>query len=135
MARMRWMCRLIASIALAIATLVCALGMTFLGAETVRAATKHSGLPDVHLRPLAQRSDIVAADGSLLSALYEEGRQPVKLASGPKVLVDPPASREDSGFYEHEGVSVRGLVRAAKSNASSGAVEQGGSTITQQLVK
>jgi penicillin-binding protein 1A len=132
---MRWIARLIASIAVAIATLTCALGITFLGAETVRAATQHDGLPDVHLRPLAQRSEIVAADGSLLSALYEEDRQPVSLQAVPKVLVDAVVSTEDSAFYEHDGVSVRGLFRAAKANATSGAVEEGGSTITQQLVK
>src|SRR4051812_26711119 len=124
MARMRWMARLVASIAIATATLLCALGMTFLGAQTVRSATKHDGLPDVHLRPLAQRSEIVAADGSLLSALYEEDRQPVPITAVPKVLVDAVVSTEDSGFYEHEGVSVRGLVRAARRNASSGAVEE-----------
>src|SRR4051812_14357960 len=132
---MRWMARLFGSIVIAITTLSCAMGMTFRGAQTVRAATKHDGLPDVHLRPLAQRSEIVAADGSLLSALYEEDRQPVPFAAVPKVLVDAVVSVEDSGFYEHEGVSVRGLVRAARKNATSGAVEEGGSTITQQLVK
>ena len=129
------MCRLVASIAVATATLACALGMTYLGASTVRAATKHDGLPDVNLRPLAQRSEIVAADGSLLSALYEEDRIPVPLSAVPKVLVDAVVAVEDSAFYEHEGVSVRGLVRAAKRNAMSGAVEEGGSTITQQVVK
>src|SRR3954463_15853599 len=110
MARMRWMCRLIASIAIAVATLLCALGMTFLSAETVRAATRHKGLPDVHLRPLAQRSEIVAADGSLLSALYEEDRTPVPLSAVPAVLVDAVVSVEDSAFFEHEGVNVRALV-------------------------
>src|SRR4051812_7455236 len=135
MARVRLMARLVASIAIANATLLCALGMTFLGAQTVRAATKHDGLPDIHLRPLAQRSEIVAADGSLLSALYEEDRQPVPLSAVPQVLVNAVLSTEDSAFYEHDGVSVRGLVRAARRNAASGAVEEGGSTITQQLVK
>jgi penicillin-binding protein 1A len=135
MARMRWMARLVASIAVATASLLAALGITFLGAETVRAATQHKGLPDVHLRPLAQRSEIVAADGSLLSALYEEDRTPVPLSSVPTVLIDAVVSVEDSAFFEHEGVSVRGLVRAARQNATSGAVEEGGSTITQQLVK
>ena len=135
MARMRWMCRLIASIALAIATLFCALGMTFLGAETVRATTKHDGLPDVHLRPLAQRSEIVAADGSLLSALYEEDRQPVPSTRCRRCSSTPSCPSRTDAFYEHEGVNVRALVRAAKRNATSGAVEEGGSTITQQLVK
>ena len=132
---MRWLARLVAAIAVATAILGSGLGMTFLGAETVRKATVHKGLPEVELRPLAQRSEIFAADGSLLSALYEEDRVPVRLGDVPKVLRDAVIAVEDSAFFEHQGVSVRGLVRAVKTNVSSGEVAEGGSTITQQLVK
>ena len=132
---MRWLVRLVAAIALATATLLSLLGITVLGTNTVRSATVHRGLPDVDLQPLAQRSEILAADGSLLSALFEEDRVSVPLDQVPKVLVDAVLAVEDSSFYEHRGVSVRGLVRAVKTNVSSGEVEQGGSTITQQLVK
>ena len=132
---MRWFARLVAAIAVATAILGSGLGMTFLGAETVRKATVHKGLPDVELRPLAQRSEIFAADGALLSALYEEDRVPVALSAVPQVLRDAVIAVEDSAFFEHEGVSVRGLVRAVRTNVSSGEVAEGGSTITQQLVK
>jgi penicillin-binding protein 1A len=132
---MRWVARLAAAIVVATAILAAGIGMTLLGATTVRAASVHDGLPDVALRPLAQRSEILAADGSLLSAMYEEDRVAVPLAEVPKQLVDAVIEVEDSAFYEHEGVSVRGLVRAARANASSGEVAEGGSTITQQLVK
>jgi penicillin-binding protein 1A len=132
---MRWLVRLAAAIALATATLAAGLGITLVGAQTVRAATVHRGLPDIDLRPLAQRSEILAADGSLLSALYEEDRVSVPLDKVPPVLVDAVLSVEDSSFYEHHGINVRGMLRAAKSNLSAGEVEQGGSTITQQLVK
>src|SRR5688500_3510769 len=132
---MRWFARLVAAIAVATAILGSGLGMTFLGAETVRKASVHKGLPDVELRPLAQRSEIFASDGSLLSALYEEDRVPVPLSAVPEVLRDAVIAVEDSAFFEHQGVSVRGLVRAVKTNVSSGEVAEGGSTITQQLVK
>ena len=42
---------------------------------------------------------------------------------------------EDRGFYEHSGFNVRGISRAAWNNAFGGSGTQGGSTITQQLVK
>ena len=132
---MRWFARLVAAIAVATAILGSGLGVTFLGAETVRKASVHKGLPDVELRPLAQRSEILAADGTLLSALYEEDRVPVPLREVPKALRDAVIAVEDSAFFEHQGVSVRGLVRAVKTNVSSGEVAEGGSTITQQLVK
>lgn len=131
----RWLLRLVAAIGLAVALLVSLLGFTALGTDAVRAATVHRGLPDLELRPLAQRSEILAADGSLLSALFEEDRVSVPLTAVPQVLVDAVIAVEDSSFYEHRGLSVRGLVRAVKENVSSGTVEEGGSTITQQLVK
>ena len=42
---------------------------------------------------------------------------------------------EDERYYRHNGVDVRGVLRAARTNAAAGDVEQGGSTITQQYVK
>ncbi len=132
---MRWLVRLVGAIGVATAMLAGIVGLTVLSTDTVRAATVHKGLPEVDLQPLAQRSEILAADGSLLSALFEEDRVPVTLDQVPQVLKDAVIAVEDSSFYEHHGVSVRGLVRAAKTNVSSGGVHQGGSTITQQLVK
>ena len=132
---MRWLVRLVAAIAVATAMLGSSVGVTFLGADTMRDATQHEGLPDIDLRPLAQRSEILAADGSLLSALYEEDRVIVPLRDVPHVLQDAVIAVEDSAFYEHQGVSVRGFVRAMRRNVSTGDVAEGGSTITQQLVK
>ncbi len=44
-------------------------------------------------------------------------------------------SAEDKDFYEHNGVSLRGLARAAWANLTGGEIQQGGSTISQQYVK
>jgi penicillin-binding protein 1A len=53
----------------------------------------------------------------------------------PDYLIDAVLSVEDRRFYEHDGVDVRGLLRAAWENLRAGRVVQGGSTLTQQLAK
>lgn len=63
-----------------------------------------------------------------------EDRIILKLEDIPKPLIDALIATEDRGFYEHHGISVRGTSRAILSNLTGGA-RQGGSTITQQLIK
>ena len=85
--------------------------------------------------PLPQRSRVLAADGSLLAVLYDENRAPIPLHEVPDVLVDAVIATEDQAFYDHNGIDLRAIARAAVANAREGGIEQGGSTITQQLVK
>ena len=83
-----------------------------------------------------QTSRILAADGTLLTALQaEQNRDVVPLQDMPGTLVDAVVAIEDERFWLHNGVDVRGIVRAAKSNAEAGGIAEGGSTITQQYVK
>ena len=135
MRRVRVVLRFIGAMSAAIAVLVTVAGLAGVGATTVRNATAYKGLPDVELRPLAQRSRMVAADGSVIATLYEEDREPVPLQSIPPLVRKAVIAVEDRAFYEHNGVSVRGLLRAMKRNTTAGGMAQGGSTITQQLVK
>jgi len=60
---------------------------------------------------------------------------PVKLSEVPPHLIDALLSMEDRRFYSHLGVDPVGIVRAALENRAAGRIVQGGSTITQQLVK
>ena len=86
--------------------------------------------------PLPQSSRIVASDGSTLAVAYfNENRVVVPLKRVPKVMRDAILAIEDERFYEHNGVDVRGLLRAVIRNSQAGEVQQGGSTITQQYVK
>ena len=96
-----------------------------------------SGDPEpIELGPLAQRSYVYAADGQLMAALKdEENRQPVPLAEVPPHVVNAILAVEDAGFWIHDGYDVRGMLRAFRANVDSGGISQGGSTITQQLVK
>jgi penicillin-binding protein 1B len=64
-----------------------------------------------------------------------ESRHPVKLKEVPKSLVDAVLAVEDARFYEHEGIDPLGVLRAIVVNAVAGETKQGGSTLTQQLVK
>jgi membrane peptidoglycan carboxypeptidase len=85
--------------------------------------------------PLAQRSRILAADGSLIASLYSENRVLVALGDVPEPARKAVLAIEDSRFYAHNGVDVKGTLRAAVANAQADAVTQGGSTLTQQYVK
>ncbi|HEU4370677.1 MAG TPA: PBP1A family penicillin-binding protein [Methylomirabilota bacterium] len=64
-----------------------------------------------------------------------EEHRPVRLAEVPLVLLNAVLAAEDHRFFEHGGVDARGLLRAAWTNLRAGRVMQGGSTITQQLIK
>ena len=90
----------------------------------------------LEVQPLPQRSRMLAADGSLIAWLYLENRVRVdRLADVPEHVRQAVVAIEDSRFYEHRGVDVKGSVRAAVRNGLSREVEQGGSTLTQQYVK
>ena len=64
-----------------------------------------------------------------------EDHRPVRLGDVPLVLFNAVLAAEDHRFFEHGGLDVRGVIRAAWINLRAGRVMQGGSTITQQLVK
>jgi penicillin-binding protein 1A len=92
--------------------------------------------PAIDLSPLAQRSVVLAADGSPIATLYrDENRKAVALRDLPDVVKRTVLAVEDAQFYEHGGVNLRSVGRALVSNVKAGDIEQGGSTITQQLVK
>lgn len=66
---------------------------------------------------------------------HNEDRILMQLKEAPPYLVESLMATEDQRFYKHMGISLRGILRAAFVNTTSGAVVQGGSTLTQQLVK
>lgn len=84
--------------------------------------------------PLAQQSKIYSADGRLLATPYDSNRIVVPLDQISPTMRKAQIAIEDSRFYEHGGIDVRGTMRAMVSNASSGQT-QGGSSLTQQYVK
>jgi len=85
----------------------------------------------------AQRSVIYAADGktALATIWLDENRRVVPLSGIPNRVRNAVIAIEDDRFYQHEGVDFRGIARAAVTDLRSGHIAQGGSTLTQQLVK
>lgn len=72
--------------------------------------------------------------GSFYPSLKED-RLLIKLDQAPELLLDALFASEDHDFYKHHGVSLKGILRAVWVNVRAGGIVQGGSTITQQLVK
>ena len=78
---------------------------------------------------------VLAADGSLITWFYRLNRTPVGADQIAGVMKQALIDIEDSRFYEHHGVDLEGTARALARNLLAGEVMEGGSTITQQLVK
>ncbi len=78
---------------------------------------------------------IYSEDGHIIGRLWEEKRTVVPISELPEHLINAFIAAEDARFFEHQGVDVQGIVRAFLKNLQAGKVEQGGSTITQQVTK
>ena len=90
----------------------------------------------LELKPLAARSVVYARDGTILAKWHEEeNRAPVTLDKVPPHVIRAVLDAEDDRFFEHGALDPRALTRALVVNIESGGIEEGGSTITQQLVK
>jgi penicillin-binding protein 1A len=82
-----------------------------------------------------QVTRVLARDGTLLAELFTERRTVVPIGSLPAHVKLAVLAGEDAGFYEHEGLNYVGIARAFLVNLREGRTRQGGSTITQQVVK
>ena len=90
---------------------------------------------DLKTPRLPQRSVILDKNGGVIASLFLENRVPVQLKDVPVTAQQALVAIEDSRFYDHNGIDVKGTARALARNSSSGSVQQGGSTLTQQYVK
>jgi penicillin-binding protein 1A len=82
-----------------------------------------------------QVTRVLARDGTLLAELYTQRRTVVPIAQLPAHVKLAVLAAEDAGFYEHEGLNYLGILRALVVNLRAGHTRQGGSTITQQVVR
>lgn len=85
--------------------------------------------------PLSQRTTILDAEGGTIATVYSRDRTVVDLKDISPYMQKAIVAIEDSRFYQHGAVDLKGVLRALNKNAQSGGVAQGASTLTQQLVK
>jgi penicillin-binding protein 1A len=119
-------------------------GLVFTGFLAAAAAAGYvyyhflSDLPDFtsikEFRPSVVTT-IYARDGRRIGEFYSERRIEVPYSRLPRHLILAFVAAEDARFFDHPGVDVTGIVRAFFRNLEAGEVVQGGSTITQQVVK
>ncbi|MGV9311844.1 transglycosylase domain-containing protein [Streptomyces sp. NPDC003691] len=85
--------------------------------------------------PLSERTRILDANGDEIATVYSRDRQVVPLTAISPYMQKAIIAIEDSRFYEHGAIDLKGILRAINKNAQEGGVAQGGSTLTQQYVK
>ena len=126
--------RKLALLAVAVALVIAAIGAAGItGAATIGPRCDLNRLRPVQI---GQNSFVYAADGSLLGSIpAEKNRQPVPLNRISKWMRLATIAIEDRRFYEHSGVDLEGIARALAADVRAGKVVEGGSTLTQQLVR
>jgi membrane peptidoglycan carboxypeptidase len=109
-------------------------GVAGLGARNV-AKTMDSLPEELDTGDLSQRTTILDANGNRLASIYDENRVTVPLKGISRNMVKALVAIEDYRFYQHGALDLKGTLRALVTNQANSGVVQGGSSITQQLVK
>jgi membrane peptidoglycan carboxypeptidase len=106
------------------------------GLSTRSVADGMDKVPDeLTAEPLAQRTRILGSNGSVLATLFDQNRVNVPLSQVAPVMRKAIIAIEDYRFYQHGALDARGTLRAFVTNQASSGTTQGGSSITQQMVK
>lgn len=105
------------------------------GAAAVVAGNSYTGDVAKSLKPLDERTMVYASDGTEIGKLGREDREQAQLGEVPQSLIEAVIVTEDESFYTNPGVDLEATIRALVANLGSGDIRQGGSTITQQLIK
>ena len=136
--RARVLAKLAATIVLA-GALVAGMLLPFVGGTGLAARNSASLLDALPVELTdetpAGNTRVLAADGSLITMFYRDNRTPVASDRIAPVMKQALVAIEDSRFEEHNGLDVQGTLRALATNVAAGSVQEGGSTLTQQLVK
>lgn len=91
----------------------------------------------IHLPEVQSQLPVILIDqnGETFSEEYVEWRQPLTLQEIPQIAQEIFIASEDANFYEHIGFDLSAIIRAMVANSNTNSTSQGGSTITQQLVR
>jgi membrane peptidoglycan carboxypeptidase len=127
-----------AAVSAIIGVLVAGLAIPFAGVVGVAAKNVSKGMvnlpAELEAKELAQKTRIYDVNGNLIASLYDQNRINVPLSQISRKMVQAIVGIEDYRFYNHGALDIRGTLRAFVTNQASGSV-QGGSSITQQMVK
>lgn len=97
------------------------------------------GVPEVSLNSLSidrQTSTIVDQNGTKITDIQTaEQRTSIPIEEMPTDLLNAVVAIEDSRFYDHNGIDLEGILRAGVANLQAGGTAEGGSTLTQQMIK
>ena len=91
--------------------------------------------PTLPMAGLAQRSQILDRDGEVVANLYDQNRVSVALDQISRPMIAAIVAIEDHRYFQHGALDLEGTLRALATNQAAGEMVQGGSSITQQLVK
>ena len=128
----KWAKRLLRGLLICSVTVVCAVACCLV--YIIASAPK---LASVDVTPSSYRTVVTDDGGEVILTLAGESANRVyaDLEEIPDRLEQAVVAIEDQRFYQHNGVDLRGIARAVWQNVTSGYIEQGASTITQQLIK
>ncbi|MGY1590628.1 transglycosylase domain-containing protein [Geodermatophilus sp. SYSU D00708] len=137
-ARVRTLLKLAATV-VAAGALLAAVLFPWVGGPSLAAQQSTSlfgDLPtELTVDPPAGNTVLLAANGEPITYFYDENRAPVAGDQIAEVMKQAMVAIEDARFFEHHGLDVQGTLRALMTNLAAGGVQEGGSTLTQQLVK
>ncbi len=106
------------------------------GVTTLLRAPLPGELPDEPPTFAAEPSTVFDREGNEIAVFRGFDRTvEIRPSDIPQVVIDAVIAIEDQRFYDHNGVDLEGIARAARTNLEVGSIAQGGSTITQQYVK
>ena len=125
-------------ILLAVFLSIFGLGVLSVGCFAIYVYKLSSELPSVEEMAAFKYSEpmiVYDATGAVIAELGPERRYPISIERMPVYMGQAVVAVEDSRFYEHSGIDLLGIARAFITNVKAGRVVEGGSTLTQQLVK
>src|SRR5918999_4579743 len=123
-------------LALGVIATICVIAVLSAAGYVLAIAASAPDLSELKAEDKGQISVVYAADGSRLGFVQSDIlRRVIPFDDIPADLRRATVAIEDERFYKHEGVDINAIVRAGIRNLESGETVEGGSTITQQLVR
>ena len=117
--------------------LICIIGGSALFGMIRSIINNAPDIEDVDVTPSGAATTVYDAEGNVIETLVKSGsnREPVNFDELPDDLINAFVAIEDSRFWTHNGIDLKGILRAAVVGITSGDFTEGASTITQQLLK